>query len=98
MKKELFKIYNALKKIFVEKIEDNIEGLKLNFSPYIKISFPRDSHELHEEILSVEYDAKEDTWCAHNYITDMNLDTTEYWTPLRDLSFEELFKIAERIK
>ena len=50
-----------------------------------------------EEITSIEYDEKEQTWYVHNYITSLDLMTNEYWTPLRDMSFDELFKISQSL-
>ena len=97
MKQELFDLYNSLKNTFIEKIVETIDTKQKTFSPYIRVNLPRDTEEMFEEIVSIEYDEKENTWYAHNYITDTNLDVTEYWTPLRDLSFDELFKIAEAL-
>ena len=50
-----------------------------------------------EEITEIKFDSKENLWYVHNYVTDMELQTNEYWTPLIDMSFDELFKIAERL-
>ena len=97
MKQELFNLYNELKNTFIEKIVANIEGGKIEFSPYIRISLPRDSDEFFEEILSIEYDANEKIWYAHNCVTETDCSASMYWTPLRDLSFDELYKIAERL-
>ena len=97
MKKELFDSYNRYKASFIEDITDSLKTLEVKFSPYIKLSLPRDSDEFLEEISDISYDAKEDTWYAHNYVTDTELCAEEYYTPLRDLSFDELFKIAERL-
>lgn len=97
MKQELFDLYNSLKNTFIEKIVETVDTKQKAFSPYIRITLPRDTEEIFEGIVSIEYDEKEDTWYAHNYITNTNLDVTEYWTPLRDLSFDELFKIAEAL-
>lgn len=97
MKKELLDLYNSLKATFAEGMVNNIQGNKIEFTPSIRISLPRDNDEFQEDILSMEYDAKEDAWYVHNFITEIDLMTSEYWTPLKDLSFDELFKIAERI-
>lgn len=98
MNKTLFNIYNSLKASFIEAMEPYlVKQHVVIFSPPLHISLPNDNDELFEEITSIEYDEKENTWYAHNYITDTNLDVTEYWTPLRDLSFDELFKIAETL-
>ena len=100
MDKELFDTYNKLKEEFVSKIEDKIlktDSLKVVFSPVIRIMFPTDSDEQFEDITEIQYDCEEDELYCHNYITDENLDVDEYWTPLIDMSFDELFKMAERL-
>ena len=83
----------ALLPFIVEKAKDN----KLEFSPIIKISLPQDKDEFFEDITDIEYNEKENTWYVHNYITDESLDADEYYTPLRDMTFEELYEIAERL-
>ena len=70
---------------------------KVIFSPAIRISSPKDSDEFFEDITDIEYNEKENTWYVHNYITDESLDVDEYYTPLRDMTFEELYEIAERL-
>ena len=96
MNKELFHIHTELKNQFASAI-GKIVGDKIEFSPYVRFSFPRDSDELFEDIVGIEYDPEEKTHFVHNYITSIDLNVQEYWTPLQDLSFEELFEIAERI-
>lgn len=96
MNKELFNLHTELKNQFVSAI-GKIVGDKIEFSPYIRFSFSRDSDDVFEDIVGIEYDPEEKTHYVHNYITSTDLNVQEYWTPLRDLSFEELFKIAERI-
>ena len=96
MNKELFNLHTELKNQFSSAIGKML-GDKIEFSPYIRFSFSRDSDEMFEDIVGIEYDSEEKTHYVHNYITSTDLDVQEYWTPLQDLSFEELFKIAERI-
>ena len=98
MNKTLFDIYNSLKASFVEAIEPYlVKQHVVTFSPSLLINLPNDNDESFEEITSIEYDEKEQTWYVHNYITSLDLMTNEYWTPLRDMSFDELFKISERL-
>ena len=101
MNKTLLDIHNSLKNQFVKAIEPYlqnkaIEG-KVLFSDVLRISLPRDNDEFYEDITSIEYDKKENTWYVHNYITETDLTTSEYWTPLRDMTFEELYEIAEKL-
>ena len=98
MNKTLFDIYNSLKASFVEAMEPYlVKQHVVTFSPTLLINLPNDNDESFEEITSIEYDEKEQTWYVHNYITSVDLMTNEYWTPLRDMSFDELFKISERL-
>ena len=98
MNKTLFDIYNSLKASFVEAMEPYlVKQHVVTFSPPPRINLPNDNDESFEDITSIEYDEKEQTWYVHNYITSLDLMTNEYWTPLRDMSFNELFKIAERL-
>lgn len=98
MNETLFDIYNSLKASFVKAIEPYlVKQHVVTFSPSLLINLPNDNDESFEEITSIEYDDKEQTWYVHNYITSLDLMTDEYWTPLRDMSFDELFKIAERL-
>ena len=99
MEKTLFHIYNSLKAQFVAAMEPYMKacGTKVGFSPYIRIALPRDNDEFLEEITEIVYDSKECCWYVHNFITDTDLSVNEYWTPISDLSFDELFKIAERL-
>jgi hypothetical protein len=98
MNKTLFDIYNSLKASFVEAIEPYlVKQHVVTFSPPLHINLPNDNDESFEEITSIEYDEKEQTWYVHNYITSLDLMTNEYWTPLRDMSFDELFKISQSL-
>ena len=98
MNKTLFDIYNSLKASFVEAMESYlVKQHVISFFPSLHINLPNDNDESFEEITSIEYDEKEQTWYVHNYITSLDLMTNEYWTPLRDMSFDELFKIAEKL-
>jgi hypothetical protein len=99
MEKILFDIYNSLKGQYVNAMLPYLKAGRgiVTFSPYIMISLPRDNDEFFEEIESVSFDEKENTWYVHNYITNEDLEVNEYYTPLRDMTFEELFKISERL-
>ena len=99
MKQYLLDIYNEHKKAFVETIANELKakGNKVAFSPYIHIDLPILSNDNYEEITEIEYDPKESTWYVHNFITDIDMATVEYWTPLHELSFDELFQIAEKL-
>ncbi len=98
MNKTLFDIYNSLKASFVKAMEPYlVKQHVVTFSPSLLINLPNDNDESFEEITSIEYDEKEQTWYVHNYITDLDLMTNEYWTPLRDMSFDELFKISQSL-
>ena len=98
MNKTLFDIYNSLKASFVEAMEPYlVKQHVVTFSPSLLINLPNDNDESFEEITSIEYDEKEQTWYVHNYITSLDLMTNEYWTPLSDMSFDELYKTSERL-
>lgn len=99
MRQKLFNLYNRCKSSFVEEMIEAIkaQGTKITFTPYISISLPRDNDEFLEEIVEIEFDVSTNIWYAHNFITEVDLMINEYWTPLIDLSFDELFKIAEKI-
>lgn len=96
MKKYLLDLYNSCKNLFVAALEGEVKIAKniIPFSPCITIDHSDGST---ESITEIEYNAEEKCCYVHNFITDDNMDTSEYWTPLRDLSFDELFKIAERL-
>ena len=96
MGKKLFNLYNQFKDQFSSIIVKAV-GDKIEFSPYIRFSFSRDSDDIFVDIVGIEFDPDEDTHYVHNYITFSDLDVQEYWTPLRDLTFDELFMIAERL-
>jgi len=101
MNKTLLDIHNSLKNQFVKAMEPYlqnkaIEG-KVLFSKVLRIYLPQENDEFFEDITSIEFDKKENTWYVHNYITEVDLMTGEYWTPLRDMTFDELYKIAERL-
>ena len=99
MKQLLFNLYNKCRDNFIEGMTDILKakGNEMEFSPYIRIPMSNDSDDFFEDITEIKFDKEENTWYVHNYITDMNLQVDEYWTPLRNLSFDELYKIAERL-
>lgn len=101
MNKTLQDIFNSTKEqcvkallpFIVEKAKDD----KLEFSPVIRISLHQNKDEFFEAITDVVFDKEENTWYVHNYITDESLNADEYYTPLRDMTFEELCEIAEKL-
>jgi len=99
MKQYLSDIFNEHKNAIVEVISNELKakGNKVAFNPPIRIDLPATNDEDFETITEIEFDEKENSWYVHNYITYIDLITSEYWTPLRDLSFEELYEIAERV-
>lgn len=99
MKQYLQNIFNEHKNAIVEVIctELKVQGDKVFFNPPIRIDLPDANDEDFETITEIELDEKESHWYVHNYITYIDLMTSEYWTPLRDLSFEELYEIAEKL-
>ena len=99
MKKHLSDLHNELKAQFIDAIirEVKVSNNKIKFLPYIKIAFSDESDDLYEEITDVEFLPDENICLCHNFITDMELQTQEYYTPFDQLSWEELFKIAERL-
>ena len=102
MKQYLLDLYNEHKNSFVKAIVNELKtkGRKVQFNPVIYIELPTTNGEECEEIIEIKFDSKENTWYVHNFInfiTMVDLDTKEYWTPLRDLSFDELYQIADRL-
>ena len=98
MKKKLSDTFIQCKGVITIAIEEEIKNKdKITFNPSITVFGTRDSEELYINFTELEFDAEESTWYAHNYVTNEDLSTDEYWTPLRDLSFDELYKIAERL-
>jgi hypothetical protein len=98
MNKTLLDIYNSLKVSFIEAMEPYlVKQHIITFSPALRINLPNDNEELFENIVSIEYDEEKGVWYVHNYITSLDLMTNEYWKPLRDMTFNELYKIAERL-
>ncbi len=101
MNKTLQDIFNSAKKQCVKAllpyIAEKAENNKLEFSPPIRISLPQNKVEFFEAITDVVFDKEENTWYVHNYITDESLNADEYYTPLKDMTFEELYEIAERL-
>ena len=99
MKKHLQNIFNELKSTIVGVLstELKLKGDKVLFNPPIRIDLPPNNDEDFETITEAEFDEKENEWYIHNYITYLDLQADEYWTPLRDLTFEELIEIAEKL-
>lgn len=99
MTDKLFDLFNVSKTVITEAmtIEARKQGNIVAFSPIIHIDSTRDSDDLYTEITGIEYDKNEDCCYVRNFVTDTNLDVEEYYTPLRNMSFDELFRIAERL-
>ena len=101
MEKTLFDLYNSTKNLFAKAMEPYLRGRavynKVTFKTPLRISLPRDNDEFFEDITDIVLDKEENTWYVHNYITDESLNVDEYYTPLRDMTFEELYEIAERL-
>ena len=104
MKQKLFHLYNRLKESFVAEIVDIVKakGGEIVFSPYIKIYLPstEDSYLMYEEVACIQFDERDNTLYANLQtveVDDVHTERHEYWTPLRDMSFDELYSIAERL-
>lgn len=99
MKQHLLDTFNEEKNTIAEVISKELKakGNKVTFNPPIRIDFPHTDNEDFETITEIEFNEKENSWYVHNFITDLNLQADEYWTPLRDLTFEELYNIAEKL-
>ena len=101
MEKTLLDLYNSTKNLFAKAMEPYLRGRavynKVTFKTPLRISLPRDNDEFYEDITGIEYDEEEKTWYVHNYITETDLTASEYWTPLGSMTFDELYKIAEKL-
>ena len=104
MNQKLFHLYNRLKKSFVDEITDIVKskGGETVFSPYIRIYLPSNegTYLMYEEVACLQFDEKENTLYVSLQtveVDDVHTERQEYWTPLRDMSFDELFRIAENI-
>ena len=104
MNQKLFHLYNRLKKSFVDEITDIVKakGGEIIFSPYIKIYLPSNesTYLMYEEVACLQFYEKENALYANIQVVEVDnihIERHEYWTPLRDMSFNELFRIAENI-
>jgi hypothetical protein len=104
MKQKLFHLYNRLKKSFVDEITDIVKHKKgeIVFDPHVRIYLPsnEDIYLMYEEVVCLQYDEKEKALYANIQtveVDDIHTERHEYWTPLRDMSFDELYSIAERL-
>ena len=104
MKQKLFHLYNRLKKSFVDEITDIVNQKKgeIIFDPHIRIYLPsnEDIYLMYEEVACLQYDEKEKALYANIQVIevdDVHTEKQEYWTPVRDMSFDELFRIAENL-
>lgn len=101
MKQHLYKEFIDLKSRFIESIKQEIKQQKSIKFLIEYISLLEDSSIENTElitILEVVYKEDEDICLAHIYATDTETcEVIESWTPLDQLSFNELFKIAEHI-
>ena len=104
MKQKLFCLYNRLKKSFVDEITDIVKHKKgeIIFDPHVRIYLPcnQDLDVMYEEVACLQWDEKEKALYTNINVVEIGesyVEEHEYWTPLRDMSFDELFKIAENI-
>ena len=102
MRQKLFHLYNRLKKSFVDEITDIVrhKGGEIIFDSRVKIDKPKDDGYWYDEIACLQYDDRDKTLYVHLQEVEVDAVATEmheYWTPLRDMSFDDLYKIAERI-
>ena len=102
MKQKLFHLYNRLKKSFVDEITDIVKHRKgeIIFNPHIRIDKPSDDGFWYDEVACLQFDEKEKTLYVHLQEIQVDAIVTEeheYWISLRDLSFDEIYKIAEKI-
>ena len=104
MKQKLFHLYNRLKKSFVDEITDIVKhkGGEIVFNPHIKIYLPSNEsiYLMYEEVACLQFDEKEKCLYANVNVVEVDdtyTDEHEYWTPLRDMPFDELFRIAENV-
>ena len=104
MKQKLFHLYNRLKESFVAEIADIVKtkGGEIVFSPHIKIYLPstEDTYLMYEEVACLQFDDKEKCLYANIQtveVDDVHTERHECWVALRDMSFDELFRIAENI-
>jgi hypothetical protein len=104
MNQKLFHLYNRLKKSFVDEITDIVKakGGEIVFNPYIKVYLPSNesTYLMYEEVACLQFDKKESTLYANLQtveVDDVHTERQEYWTPLRDMSFDELYRIAENL-
>lgn len=104
MNQKLFHLYNRLKESFVDEITDIVKakGGEIVFSPYIKIYLPSNesTYLMYEEVACLQFDEKENTLYANLQtveVDDCHTERHEYLTPLRDMNFDELFRIAENL-
>ena len=104
MKQKLFCLYNRLKKSFVDEITDivNQKNGEIIFEPHILIYLPSNEsiYMMYENVACLQYDDKEKCLYANIQVIevdDIHTEKQEYWTPVRDMSFDELFRIAENL-
>lgn len=101
MKGKLTELYTTFKESVIqniqEKVDENGGTIELNISLpdvanngtcyYVNI----------ENITGIE--KKENDYLVHNFFTCSDtLEVDEYWTVLRDLSFDELWAVAEKLE
>lgn len=97
MKKVLFDKYNSLKAEFVKAIKEEVKSdIKISVQFYSVLDYGQNICGL-VEITELHFDEK-GSLTAHIYITEDNtLETEEYWHPLEDLAFDDLFQIVEKL-
>ena len=98
MNQALFNKYNSLKEEYIKSIDEllsyNNGSIKLCAEYYTFI----DDSINYEMITITEICKRDNDTLAHLYATDIEtLEVIESWTPLKDLSIDELYKIAEKL-
>ena len=97
MKKALFDKYNSLKEEFIKAIKEEVKSdTKISVQFYSVLDYGQNICGL-VEITELHYDEK-GSLLAHIFITEDNtLETEEYWHPLEDLAFDDLYQIVEKL-
>ena len=97
MKKVLFDKYNSLKAEFIKAIKKEVKSdTKISVQFYSILDYGQNICGL-VEITELHYDEKGNL-LAHTFITEDNtLETEEYWISLKDLAFDDLFQIVEKL-
>lgn len=97
--KKLIDLYDSFKDMFVKAIQNEIiaQGPNVKFEIPIPITILKGKDIFFMYILEISYNSEMDCCSVHSRKSDSTGLTTEYWTPLGELTFEELYKIAKRL-